>query len=136
MLGKFLLTFAVIVIALLYLQKRRVAARLENQAVTGTSNTAKQSATGTAPAAKSSTSDYRIAAYLFLTLMLGAASTMYFLRQQDANRELTVILHRDGDNSPVIYRVHKNELSQRSFTTTDGVRVTVSANERMEVVGL
>ena len=81
-------------------------------------------------------SDYRFAAYLFLALMFGGGSYLYYLRWQDDNSLVTVRLHRDGADSPVIYQVHKNQLEARAFTTVDGVRVTVASSERMEVMGL
>jgi len=142
MLGKLLLTLAVILVALVYLQKRRIADLAAKSA--GSRNTPEQrepaqasvQTTGATPTIKTARSDYRLAAWMFLALMLGAAATMYSLRWQDANKEVSVLLHRDGNANPVIYRVLKKQLSQRSFTTVDGILVTVSANERMEVIGL
>lgn len=146
MLGKLLLTLAVILVALVYLQKRRIAERAARSA--GSRNSAEQRNTDQintrlrvqptdAPVSrKTARSDYRLAAWMFLALMLGAAATMYSVRWQDANKEVSVLLHRDGNASPVVYQVLKKQLSQRSFTTVDGTLVTVSANERMEVIGL
>ena len=49
---------------------------------------------------------------------------------------MTVLLYRDADQNPIIYRVSKRNIGERSFITEDGTQVTVSANERMEIVGL
>ncbi len=141
MLGKILLTLAVILVALVYLQKRRIAdlaaKAAGNKPTTEQREPAKTSAqTSAVASATAAGSDYRLAAWMFLALMLGAAATMYSLSWQDANKEVSVLLHRDGNASPVVYRVLKKHLSQRSFTTVDGTLVTVSANERMEVIGL
>jgi hypothetical protein len=142
MLGKLLLTLAVILVALVYLQKRRIADLAAKSAGSQTKIDRQEPAptsiqtAGAAPSRKTARSDYRIAAWMFLALMLGAAAAMYSLRWQDANKEVSVLLHRDGNASPVVYRVLKKQLSQRSFTTVDGILVTVSANERMEVIGL
>jgi cytoskeletal protein RodZ len=63
----------------------------------------------------------------------GVASYLYW---QDQQRLVTVLLHRDASEAPVIYRVSKRNLGDNEFITENGTRVTVSANERMEVVGL
>jgi uncharacterized protein (UPF0333 family) len=63
----------------------------------------------------------------------GVASYLYW---QDQQRLVTVLLHRDASEAPVIYRVSKRNLGDNEFVTENGTRVTVSANERMEVVGL
>jgi len=63
----------------------------------------------------------------------GMASYLYW---QDQQRLVTVLLHRDASEAPVIYRVSKRNLGDNEFITESGTRVTVSANERMEVVGL
>ena len=122
MLGKILLTLAVIVVALVYLQQRRIAAQAASLAAVKQETPAN--------------SQYRLAAWLFLVLMLGAAATFATLRWQDANQEVTVLLHRAAASDAVSYQVRKKDLAQRAFTTTDGVRVTVSDAERMEVIGL
>ena len=80
--------------------------------------------------------DFRFAAYLFLVLMIGSGTYLYYVRWEDDNSLITVILHRDGEQSPVTYQVLKSELGDRAFTTIDGVRVTVASSERMEVIGL
>lgn len=68
-------------------------------------------------------------------LLIGGGIASY-LHWQDQQRLVTVLLHRDASQPPVIYRVAKRNLGVNGFTTDDGTRVTVSANERMEVVGL
>jgi hypothetical protein len=135
MLGKFLLTAAVILVALVYLQKRRIA-DLSAKAAGDRLQTDQRKPAQTTSSISAVGSDYRLAAWMFLALMLGTASTLYGLSWQDANKEVSVMLHRDGNASPVVYRVLKKDLSQRSFTTVEGTLVTVSANERMEVIGL
>jgi hypothetical protein len=138
MLAKLLLTLAVILVALVYLQKRRIAELASR--TTGKTKPAQpgptRSTAQTVKPQKPEAGDYRIAAWLFLALMIGAASTVYVLGWQEANKEISVLLHRDSNTDPVVYQVLKKNLSQRSFTTIDGVLVTVSANERMEVIGL
>ena len=133
MLGKILLTFGIILIAILFLRKYRQDDRRRLQALTGQKRGALPSATADT---KPPLSDYRFAAYLFLTLMIGGGSYLYYLRWQDETSLVTVVLHRDGTASPVTYQVYKNQLEERAFTTVDGVRVTVASSERMEVMGL
>lgn len=74
-----------------------------------------------------------IAAALILLLGGGIYSYLYW---QDQQRLVTVLLHRDATQPPVIYRVPKRNLGEDRFVTQDGILVTISANERMEVVGL
>ena len=128
MLGKILLTIIVVLLALVWIRKHREQERRE----------AKQ-ARNTDPLPENVTeplNDFRFAAYLFLVLMIGSGSYLYYARWEDDHSLLTVILHRDGEQSPVTYQVLKSELGDRAFTTIDGVRVTVASSERMEVIGL
>lgn len=71
-----------------------------------------------------------------LAVLLVAGSIGSYLHWRDQQRLVTVLLHRDASQAPVIYRVAKRDLGVNSFITEDGTQVTVSANERMEVVGL
>src|SRR5690554_6922920 len=108
MLGKILLTITVMLLGLLWLrrireQERRAAA------------TAKPAGKAVKKAAAPALNDYRFAAYLFLALMIGSASCLYYVRWQDDHSLVTVILHRDGAQSPVTYQVQKNQLAERAF---------------------
>ena len=128
MLGKILLTIIVVLLALVWIRKHREQERRE----------AKQ-ARNTDPLPENVTeplNDFRFAAYLFLVLMIGSGSYLYYVRWEDENSLVTVILHRDGEQNPVTYQVLKSDLGNRAFTTIDGVRVTVASSERMEVIGL
>lgn len=71
---------------------------------------------------------------LVALLLIGGIAS--YLHWQDQQRLVTVLLHRDASQPPVIYRVAKRDLGVNGFTTEDGTQVTVSASERMEVVGL
>ncbi|OGT73555.1 MAG: hypothetical protein A3H44_11750 [Gammaproteobacteria bacterium RIFCSPLOWO2_02_FULL_57_10] len=135
MFGKILLTVFVILAAVLFLRKHRQDERLRLAAATKGGGKSADDAANPA-SAKPELSDYRFAAYLFLALMIGSGGYLYYLRWQDDSSLITVILHRDGNASPVTYQVYKHQLEERGFTTIDGVRVTVAASERMEVIGL
>lgn len=128
MLGKLLLTITVVLLAIVWIRKHREQEQRE----------ARQGRTPTPPAQKipETLNDFRFAAYLFLVLMIGSGSYLYYVRWEDDHSIITVILHRDGEQTPVTYQVFKNELGDRAFTTIDGVRVTVASSERMEVIGL
>jgi hypothetical protein len=80
----------------------------------------------------------RIKAILWslLAVLLITGGIGSYLHWQDQQRLVTVLLHRDASTPPVIYRVAKRNLGPNGFITSDGTMVTVSANERMEVVGL
>ncbi|MEY3668079.1 MAG: hypothetical protein RL572_1619 [Pseudomonadota bacterium] len=126
MFGKFLLTFIILLLGLLWIRQVRQQ-RLRDAA--GSGPALPQSA---APALN----DYRFAAWLFLALMLGLGGYLYYLQWQQDNTVLQVVLHREGNSAPISYEVRRSELDERAFTTVQGVRVTVAASERMEVLGL
>ncbi|MCB1670179.1 MAG: hypothetical protein R3F41_16050 [Gammaproteobacteria bacterium] len=128
MLGKIVVTVAVILIAILVLRQRSEAEAERRLPVKRNS-----AANNTGPA---KASDLRTAAYLFLILMFGTGAIVYYLRWQDDHTVVTVNLFRDGQSQPASYQVFKYQLESRSFTTTEGVRITVADNERMEVTGL
>ena len=132
MLGKVVLTLLVMAIAIVVIRQRSLAE-------SGNSSTAGQG-TGGSKAGQSAgdstggmASDMRFAAYLFLILMFGAAAVIYYQRWQEDHTVLTVNLFRDGQSEPVSYEVYQFQLQSRSFTTTDGIQITVANNERMEV---
>lgn len=133
MLGKLLLTVIVILVAIVVLRKRRQDERREF-ALTQTPAT--ESTAKHADQPKPQLNDYKFAAYLFLVLMLGTGSYLYYQRWQDDNSIVTVVLHGEGTNTPITYKVFKKDFDERSFTTVDDIRVTVASSERMEVSGL
>lgn len=141
MFGKTLLTIGIILLALVWLRNIR-RSRLQEEQARGqherspgaADGTGRRTAPGYTP--RSRLNDYRFAAWLFLALMIGGGSYLYYLRWQEDNSVVTVLLHRDGANEPVTYQVLRNQLGNRAFTTIDGVQVTVAASERMEVLGL
>lgn len=126
MLGKILLTIIIVLLGLVWARKHR-----EQERRAAIRSSAAQGKNTAAPL-----NDYRFAAYLFLTLMIGSGAYLYYLRWQDEHSLITVILHSDGTQSPVTYQVEKGQLEQRAFTTVEGIRVTVASSERMEVIGL
>lgn len=136
MFGKILLTTLIVLVAVMFLRKHRQDERLRlSGSATGRGKTQVDGAASSATTTPA-LNDYRFAAYLFLALMIGSGAYLYYLRWQDDSSLITVILHRDGNASPVTYQVYKHQLEERGFTTTDGIRVTVAASERMEVIGL
>lgn len=144
MIGKFLLTLAVIVLAVVYLRKRAAVRRLEaaaRQRATP-SNQVDQFLTAAHNAPQPHPDTWKLNKTLrwllwSLTLIALLSGSLYtYHRWQDNNRELTILLYRDGDTAPIVYRVPRHSLGEHSFVTHDGIRVTVSASERMEVIGL
>ncbi len=127
MLGKILLTLAVIAIAYVYIRQQQIADSRESN----------QSANKTRSAEKDELSrDIRVGAYLLLILMTGIGAALFYFDWQDDHQVLTVNLHRESQNEPVSYRVYKYQLQDRSFTTIDGIQITVAGSERMEIIGL
>lgn len=140
MFGKTLLTIGIILLAIVWLRNvRRARLRDELSARQGDTRQDSRASSGTTEKkniSRTGLNDYRFAAWLFLALVIGSGSYLYYLRWQEDNSVVTVILHRDGSNEPVTYQVLRNQLGNRAFTTIDGIRVTVAASERMEVLGL
>jgi hypothetical protein len=143
MLGKILLTAAVVCIAFFVIRQRHIAEhpRVDSaggkqsgsKAKTGDKGAARQTVDNGDPGLAR---DLRIGAYLFLIMMVGLAGVMYYFQWHDDRTVITVSLFRDGAQEPVTYEVYKYQLGERSFTTVDGVAVTVAASERMEIEGL
>lgn len=125
MLGKALLTLLVVLAAFLVVRHR-------NESETDS----RPRRAAPAEEGASSSSDLRFAAYLFLILMVGTGTFIYVQRWQDDHTVLTVNLYRSEQAAPVSFQVYKYQLESRSFTTLDGVRITVADNERMEILGL
>ena len=133
MLGKILLTLAVIAIAYIFVRQRNLSEASAPKPI----NTVANQATGKSKSGKSEfADDFRLAAYLFLIFMVGIGAALYYFRWQDDHTVLTVNLHRENQTQPVSYEVYKYQLQDRAFITIDGTRVTVAGSERMEIIGL
>lgn len=130
MLGKFLITLAVIIIAFFFIRQRKTTV----QDMVSPPSAAKRAQR--AAERSEFSSDLRFAAYMTLALMVGLGGLLYFFRWQDDHQVLTITLHRDNQAEPVRYQVFKYQLQDRSFVTIDGTTVNVASSERMEVQGL
>jgi len=131
MLSKFLLTALVIIIAFFVIRQRHLSGNNISQ-----KNRSISRKTEKVNSRKEFTSDLRLGAYIFLTLMVGLGATLYYFDWLDDHTILVVNLHRDNLSQPVSYEVYKYQLEDRSFITTDGRTITVASSERMEVLGL
>lgn len=148
MLVRIVLTLVVIALAIVYLRKRHQRQQQQRAGSAGLPATTPPSPAleqflsqarqhGSPRNPDPAVADKVRAVLLTVALVVLAAGGIYsYLYWQDQQRLVTVLLHRDSTQPPVIYRVAKRDLSENSFVTDDGTRVTVSANERMEVVGL
>ena len=131
MFSKLLLTLAVIVAAFTFVRRRNRAAASTSPPI----DKKPENTVAPIPGAATVSSDLRLAAYLFLALVIGLGASMYYYQYQDDHTVLNVTLFRDGSNS-ITYQVYKFQLGTRSFTTLDGLSVTVASSERMVVDGL
>lgn len=148
MLGQILITLIVILVAVIFLRRQRTrqqaadqsrqSDRPTNQHKDPWQNQKRQQTTAplSADAPESMANTMKTALWLALAGILVIGSVITYLNWQDQQRLVTVLLYRDADQGPVIYRVSKRNLGDSSFITDDGIRVTVSANERMEIIGL
>lgn len=131
MLGKILLTLAVIVIAFLFVRQRDMKAK--SPAGSAPAKSAKQNKE---QSDDTLSADLRTGAYMFLVMMVGLGIALYYFQWQDDHEVLTVRLHSDSQAAPIEYQVYKFQLQESAFTTVDGILVTVASSERMEVEGL
>ena len=122
MLSKFLLTALVIIIAFFVVRQRHLSGNNINQKNRTISRTSEK-----VNSRKEFTSDLRLGAYIFLTLMVGLGATLYYFDWLDDHTVLTINLHRDNVSQPVSYEVYKYQLEDRSFITTDGRTITVAS---------
>ncbi|OFE12296.1 hypothetical protein PHACT_03410 [Pseudohongiella acticola] len=144
MLGQILITLLVIIAAVIFLRRQRsreqtgtrkapLPRRSDPWHADNRQNTPPPDPTGTqAPMA----SNLKTVLWLVLAGVVTIGSVTTYLQWQDQQRLVTVLLYRDADQNPIIYRVSKRNIGERSFITEDGTQVTVSTNERMEIVGL
>ncbi|MBL4820336.1 MAG: hypothetical protein JKY98_05000 [Gammaproteobacteria bacterium] len=136
MLGKIILTLLVIFAAVIVIKQRSQEQQPPDNKLAPVGKPPvdkmkKETSSGSQPV-----SDFRLAAYLFLILMFGAAALLYYQSWQDDHTILTVTLVRDGNSPAVTYEVYKYQLESRRFTTIEGTLITVADSERMEVLGL
>ena len=134
MLGKILLTLSVMIIAFFFVRQRDMKgksspARSTSPSQTSHNKTAEQEAPNLS-------ADLRLGAYMFLVFVVGLGAALYYFQWQDDHSILTVRLHSDGQAEAIEYHVYKFQMAERSFTTLDGILVTVASSERMEVEGL
>ena len=131
MVGKFLITMAVIIGAFFVIRQRHTRGENDSRSI-------KTEKTKTLKSNKKDelSADLRAGAYMFLFLMVGIGATLYYFDWQDDHTVLTVNLHRDNNAAVVSYEVYKYQLESRSFITTDGRSITVASSERIEILGL
>ena len=134
MLGKILLTITVMVIAFFFVRQRDI--KEKSGPVRKTLPQKKSHEKSVEQEDHNLSADLRFGAYMFLALVIGLGATLYYFQWQDDHSILTVRLHSDSQAEAVVYQIYKSELKERSFTTLDGVLVTVASSERMEVEGL
>lgn len=134
MLGKILLTLAVMIIAFFFVRQRDMKSKGSPARKTVPPTKSQDKIAGQADTNLSA--DLRLGAYMFLVLVIGLGAALYYFQWQDDHSILTVRLHSDGQPEAIVYQVYKFQLAERSFTTLDGILVTVASSERMEVEGL
>ena len=134
MLGKILLTITVMVIAFFFVRQRDI--KEKSGPVRKTLPQKKSHEKAVEQEDHNLSADLRFGAYMFLALVIGLGATLYYFQWQDDHSILTVRLHSDGQTEAIMYQVYKFQMAERSFTTLDGILVTVASSERMEVEGL
>ena len=137
MLGKILLTLLVILIAYIYVRQRNInETRANSSAARKQQDDSGNQIETESKEASTLSADLRLGAYMFLVLTIGLGCALYYFDWQDDHRVLTVTLHGDNQADTVSYEVYKYQLGERTFTTLEGLVVTVASSERMEIEGL
>ena len=134
MLGKILLTLSVMIIAFFFVRQRDMKGT--SKPTNNTASSVRPQDKAAAPVGDNLSADLRLGAYMFLVFVVGLGATLYYFQWQDDHSILTVRLHSDGQAEAIEYHVYKFQMAERSFTTLDGILVTVASSERMEVEGL
>lgn len=75
----------------------------------------------------------RYLAYGFVALVIGVGATVFYMDWQERNAVLTVKVVNSRTGLSSSYRVKRGEMRGRTFTTLDGVTVTLADEERVEV---
>ena len=132
MIGKILLTLAVIAIAYLMVRRDHGSRRDTTQPAPPKISAGDQKKIPD----PTLHDDLRTASYLFLLFMVLVGAALYYFRWQDDHKLITVRLYSADQADPASYEVYKYQLAERSFTTVDGRAITVAGSERMEVIGL
>ena len=132
MIGKILLTLAVIAIAYLMVRRDHGSKRDTTQSAPPKISAGDQKKF----ADPTLHDDLQTASYLFLFFMVLVGAALYYFRWQDDHQLITVRLYSADQADPASYEVYKYQLAERSFTTVDGRAITVAGSDRMEVIGL
>ncbi|WP_428036417.1 hypothetical protein [Amphritea sp.] len=122
MVTKVLLTLLVIVAAYLYL-KRRMHHK----------NTQRPRAD---PVSANADMPVKTIAVLFILVSFTLTVGFFLYRWVDGNQLLRITLISPQSSEPLYYQVHKSELQERSFTTTDGQIIRIGAQDRLEIKAL
>jgi hypothetical protein len=125
MIGKILLTAAVIAAVVLFARSRS-----ERRNAAPRRAPARLAAAPHTPAAERLP---RYLAYALLLLMLGGSAVFVFLEWRDQYRVVTVRVVNTNTGSSVIYQARRGEVEDRSFETLDGRRIVLAAVERLEL---
>ncbi|WP_299196620.1 hypothetical protein [uncultured Amphritea sp.] len=119
MVTKVLLTLLVIVLAYLYLRRRM------------NRNTPQRPRVKTEPV--SSDTPVKTIAILFVLVSFTLTVGFFVYRWIDGNQLLRVTLISPQSSEPLYYQVHKSELQERSFTTTDGQIIRIGGQDRLQI---
>ena len=76
----------------------------------------------------------RYIAYAFVAIVVLVGGVFYYLDWQQRNEVFTVRVINSRTGHTATYQVSRGEMRGRSFTTLDGIDVTLSEEERMERV--
>ena len=132
MIGKILLTLAVIAIACLMVRRDHGSRRDTKQPALPKISAGNQKKIPD----PTLHDDLRTASYLFLFFIALVGAVLYYFQWQDDHQLITVRLYSTDQADPASYEVYKYQLAERSFTTVDGRAITVAGSDRMEVIGL
>ncbi len=72
-------------------------------------------------------------AYLFMFVMVIAASAMIYIELLDSYKTVTVHVINTQTGAKISYQARRSDVAARSFTTVNGRKVYVAGIERIEV---
>jgi hypothetical protein len=125
MIGKILLTLAVILVAWLVVRNRQKRMTAIAQEARLQAPTASISASGPNP--------WKWAGYLLVAVMILGSGLFLYAEWQDRYRIVTVRVVNTDTGQGTDYRAHRMDVEDRRFITLEGLEVSVADNERIEL---
>ena len=72
--------------------------------------------------------------YAIASVLALAAGVVYFFKWQSDNKVITIRVVTSQDQEPASYKAFQKDIKGRTFTTIDGLQVTLGDADRIELI--